>query len=62
MKKEDLTYEYVMDHITPQLYDLESMYWVVVARDLVEKYGKKGERAARTWMRRHAGWRGYQIR
>lgn len=41
MKKEDLTYEYVMDHITPQLYDLESMYWVVVARDLVEKYGKK---------------------
>lgn len=62
MKREDLSYEYVMNNITPQLYDLESMYWVVVARDLVEKYGRKGEQAARTWMRRHAGWRGYQIR
>lgn len=48
--------------ITPPLYDLESMFWVVVAKDLVDKYGDKGEHAARTWIRRHANWRGMQIR
>lgn len=62
MKKEDLTYQYVIDNITPRLYDLEGMFWVVVATDLCEKYGREGEKAARKWMRLHAGWRGQQIR
>lgn len=62
MKREDLNYQFVIDEITPPLYDLESMFWVVVSRDLVEKYGLKGEQAARKWIRSHANWRGYQIR
>lgn len=55
-------FETMFHEVTPPLYDLESMFWVVVSRDLVEKYGIKGEQAARTWIRRHANWRGMQIR
>lgn len=58
----EMTYESMFEEITPSLYDLESMFWVVVAKDLYAKYGKKGEQAARAWIRRHANWRGAQIR
>lgn len=58
----EMTYDSMFKEITPSLYDLESMFWVVVAKELYGKYGKKGEQAARTWMRRHANWRGAQIR
>ena len=62
MRKLELNYETTINEITPPLYDMESMFWVVVAPDLYEKYGVVGERAARTWLRRHANWRGRQIR
>lgn len=55
-------FETMFKEITPPLYDLESMFWIVVAKDLVEKYGVQGEKASRAWIRRHANWRGMQIR
>ena len=58
----ELNFDVVMNEITPPLYDLESMFWIVVSRELFEKYGLEGEKAARAWIRRHANWRGMQIR
>ena len=55
-------FDTMFNDITPPIYDLEIMFWIEVATDLVDKYGTLGERAARTWIRRHANWRGQQIR